>query len=262
MAASPVSPVLCSSWATSEDVPTTVRATVSLTDAELDVQLLKASELLWALSGRRWLGAGCEEQATLRSVKPQPGLGTWPYHSTWGVCPCWSWGIWDAGYLWPASGWSGQHAAAPIAVQLPRSGVTAVTAVTINGDPFTDWHLLPSGWLERTDGRGWDMCGDTTIISYEHGQPPPLGGRDAAVELGVELAKALTNDNSCRLPVRTLQVTRQGVSMTVLDPAEYLEKGKVGLPGVDLWLAAVNPKAIPQAAWVWSPDIPTTSRSS
>jgi len=255
MAPSEVSAVLCSSWATVDDVSPNQRASVAaLSDDELNAHLLMASEILWALSGRRWYGGGCVESATLRSAPPQPGQGTWPYHRTWGSCGCWAWGG-------PANGWVGQHIASPMAVRLPRSPVTAVTAITINGLPFTDYRLVRAGWLERTDGRGWAVCDESTEITYEHGEPPPLAGLAAAVELGIEMGKAALNDNSCRLPVRTTQVTRQGMSMTVVDPSEYLDKGKVGLPGVDLWLAAVNPRATPQAAGVWSPDIPTTLRS-
>lgn len=255
MPPSPVAEVLCSPWATAEDVPAAVRATLDVTDDELNAKLLIASEILWALSGRTWYGGGCEESVILRSQPPPPGTGAWPYSNSWGWCECWSASSWPG----HPGAWPGQHYA-PVSVRLPRSPITAVTAVTIDGDAFTGYTLRRSGWLERTDGNPWNVCGEATEITYTFGEPPPAGGRDSAVELGVEMVRAALGVD-CRLPERVTNVTRQGVSMTVMDPAEFLEKGKVGLPGVDLWLSAVNPKAVAQSAFVWSPDIPTSVRS-
>lgn len=258
-----VSDVLCSPWATIADVPEVMRLRVAaLTDDELRVFLTRASELLWMLSGRRWYGGGCTESATLRSHPPMPGQGTWPYDRSWPACACWSSGTWLDGRLYPSPGWKGRHTTSPIALRLPRSPITGIVSVTIDGDPFTDYHLLRTGWLERTDGQGWRMCDDSTVITYEYGEPPPPGGRDSAVELGIELALSFLGSDDCRLPERTVSVTRQGVSMTILDTQELLGKGLTGLPGVDLWISAITGgENRPQAAGVWSPDIPSTMRS-
>lgn len=260
----PVSDVLCGPWATVQDVRPAVRAELAeLTDQQLQEELMRASEILWALSGRRWYGEGCTETATLRSTPPMSGTASWPYHTSWGKCACWGWGTWQGGWLWPAMGdYRGQHHAEPFAIQLPRSPLASIVSVTVNGVLFTDWRMVRAGWLERTDGQAWHTCDDSTVIVYTFGEAPPAGGRDSAVELGVELAKAKLNLSSCRLPIRTTNVTRQGVTMTILDTMDFLDKGRTGLPGVDLWLAAVNPQATPQAATVWSPDLPTTIRSS
>lgn len=257
----PTSEVLCSPWAVVADIDPDVRTTLDLTDPELQALLLTASETLWALSGRVWYGGGCTETVTLRSWPPPAGTDSWPYHSSWGRCGCWAFGSWVDGRFCPSPGWSGRHAVAPIAVKLPRSPVTAITSVEINGDPFTAYRLVRAGWLERTDGQPWQACDDATEITYTFGEPPPSGGQRAAIELGVELAKDQLGMDDCRLPVRTVSVTRQGISMSMVDPFDFLEKGKTGLPGVDLWLSAVNPQASPQASTVWSPDLPTTVRS-
>lgn len=258
-----VSDVLCGPWATVQDVPAAVRTQLAaLSDQELQDLLMRASEILWALSGRRWYGQGCTESATLRSFPPHPGTQAWPYHTSWGRCACWHEGLWLDGKLFPADpDWTGRHYTAPFALKLPRSPISSIVSVTIDGAPFTAWRLLRSGWIERTDGNGWRLCDDSTTIVYTYGEAPPAGGRDSAVELGVELAKARLNLDSCRLPLRTTTVTRQGVTMTIIDPQEFMEKGKTGLTGVDLWLSAVNPQATPQASMVWSPDLPTTLRS-
>jgi hypothetical protein len=259
----PFSQVLCSSWALVADLSTEQRAAlVSLTDNQVNTYLLRASEILWALSGRRWYGQGCTETATLRSHPPQPGQGTWPYHRMWGACACWGSGVVLDGRLFPGfADYRGEHIASPMAVKLPRSRVNSIVSVTIDGNPFAAYRMLQSGWVERTDGQGWRMCDDSTVIVYTYGEAPPAGGRDAAIALGVELAKAAIGDKTCRLPQRVTSVTRQGLSFSQIDPFTFLDKGRTGLLVVDMWLASVNPEARPQAAGVWSPDIPGTIRS-
>ena len=55
-----------------------------------------------------------------------------------------------------------------------------------------------------------------------------------------ELAKACYTDQACRLPQRVTSITREGVTLAMLDPFEMLDKGRTGLFEVDLWLEAVN----------------------
>lgn len=257
MAPSAVSDVLCSSWATVDDLSAT--QLTRLTDlgfdaAEINAALLRASELLWAFSGRQWMGPGCEEEADLRSYPPQAGTSTWPYSNSWGSCPCWSYGVWVDNRLYPGPGFYGRHIGRPVAVQLPRQNVTLVTSVLINGEPFVAWSLDAAGWLTRTDGQGWDVCGGETRVTYRFGDPPPAGGRDAAIELGIEILLDRSGSGECRLPPNTVSVTRQGLTMELMstDRPEF----RTALPLVDMWLEAVNPYRRPQAAQVWSPDVP------
>jgi hypothetical protein len=260
--ATAVSEVLCSPWARVIDVPERQLAELpdDITDAQIDEALLRASEVLWALSGRRWLGGGCEETAVLRSLPPAPGTASWPYETSWGRCRCWSFTGWHLADGLPvhAHPFPGRHEA-PIAVKLPRSPVMTVTSVTVGGEPFAAWRLLSSGWLERTDGQAWNVCDGDTEIAYTFGEPPPGGGRDAAVELGLEILKYWHKLDSCRLPRKATNITRQGVSISI-DPASFLTEGGTGLLGVDLWLRSVNPDRAAQAARVWSPDLPQTMR--
>jgi len=258
----PTSAVLCGPWATPGDVPDKVKTDTGLTD---DTQWLRplqlASEILWMLTGRRWLGVGCEETVTLRSTGLAEGRGTWPYSRTWGVCGCWSFGTWLDGLLYPPAGnWSGTHIARPIAIKLPRSEASAIVSVTVGGQAFTDFELTPDAWLRRTDGQGWPVCGDETVITYQYGTPPPLGGVEATVAFATELAKNMYGLDNCQLPERTTSVSREGITMTMIDPQTFLDKGRTGLVMVDYWLTAINPKARTQRAKVWSPDLPAAQR--
>jgi hypothetical protein len=253
----PRSAVLCAPWASPADIPEKYRHDQS--NEEWQRYLMMASEILWMLSGRRFYGGGCEETVTLRSVPPAPGTGTWPYQPSWGSCACWGYGSWDHGWLYPFTGpWEREHYS-PIAIKLPRAPIAAVTEVTVNGEPFAAWRLTRSGYLERTDGRSWAMCDDSTSVTYEFGVAPPEGGVQAAVEMAVQFALADQGSDDCSLPQRVTSVSRQGISIEVLDPQDFLEKGRVGLYLTDLWLASVNPKNRAQGGRVWSPDIPVAN---
>jgi hypothetical protein len=255
----PVSAVLCAAWATPADVPEQYRPLLS---TELwEVYLMLASEILYRLSGSQYSGGGCTDTATLRSRPPAAGTGSWPYSRTWGECSCWSLGSWGDGRLIPpAPGvWTGTHYS-PMAIKLPHGHVTAVTSVTVNGDAFAAWKLDGAGWLERTDGAGWIVCGDVTEIAYAWGVAPPEAGKQAAVRLAIEFALAYNNDSACQLPQRVQTVTRQGISIGVLDPQDFLDKGRTGIYLVDLFLVAANPHSLRRRARVWSPDIPVARR--
>lgn len=249
----PVSTVLCSPWATAADVPQSVKTELNLPNAsQWAAPLLRASELLWALSGRRWYGSGCQETAVLRSDN-----ATWPWDQTWGSCDCWTF----PPDTWPPVGVEGsRHILQPVALSLPRAEGITVNSVHIDGVLLSAnaYRVSASGWLERIDGGSWPVCEGTTVVAYQHGRPPPAGGRDAAVTLAIELAKDLYGIAGCRLPRRVRSITRQGVSMELVDPAEFLDKGLVGLVSVDMWIRAVNPDAQAQEGYVWSPDLPAS----
>lgn len=252
--------VLCSAWATPADVPDEYRERV--TDDVWERLLMQASEILWALSGRRWYGGGCEETATLRSNPPTAGRGSWPYDRSWGSCSCWASGTWVDDILWPPRDWAGTHVR-PVAIHLPRAPITSIEEVTVDGVTLTpdQYRLTRSGWLERLDGF-WDVCGDVTEVTYQFGEPPPEGGVQAVVTLAVQLMLDLVNDNRCRLPQRVTSITRQGISMSMIDPMDFLPDGRTGFYLIDLWLAAVNPLGRPARGYVFSLDMPTTAKGA
>jgi hypothetical protein len=250
-----MSELLCSSWASMADVPE--EHVELVTAAEWDDLLLWASEILWALSGRQWSGgaASCEAVAELRTCPPTPGTSSWPFEAEW----CCGW--------WPASGYPWHlgegYRRAPVssyAVRLPHDEVVSVQSVTVAGEVFTSWRL-EGAWLERTDCHDWSVCaGRPVVVAYTWGFTPPSGGVRSVVALAVEAAKQRHGDSSCRLPRRVVSVTRQGVTMALIDPMTFLEKGLTGVPEVDLWISSVNPSRRARRGSVWSPDMPRATR--
>lgn len=256
----PRSAVLCAPWASPSDIPESQRTLQSL--EEWQSLIMQASEILFYLSGRQFSGSGCTETMTLRSIPPSPGAGSWPYHRSWGMCACWNFGSWLDGQFFPDPlGLIGFAHYQPMAIKLPRQRITAVTAVTQNGVAFTDYRLTGSGWLERTDGRSWVVCDDTTDVTFAWGIAPPESGVQAAITFAYELALSRVGSSKCQLPERVQSITRQGISVAVLDPQTFLKDGRTGLYLVDLFLAAVNPHGTKQRARVLSPDLPTGFRA-
>ena len=255
----PTSAALCSAWATPADLAERDRP--ELSDAEWEKFLLVASHILWRLTGRQWDGAGCESVATLRAFPPTPGTGTWPYDKTWGRCACWRGAVPVGGWTYPPTS---RHAAhmEPVAVRLPGGAVRQVVSVVVDGEtlPTTAYRLTRGGYLERLDGRGWSGCDDSTTVTYLRGYPPPADGVESAVQLAIELARAQVGDEGCALPERLTSLTREGISIAVLDRFEFLDKGLTGLYLVDLWVRSVNPQARASRARVWSPDVPRLTR--
>ncbi len=223
-----------------------------------------ASEVLYAASGRQYSGS-CAE-----TVRPCAGGS---------MLPGFSWGRWTYPWIPLRSGGSwinigpacGCHLSYDCAckgipeVHLGRSDITEILLVDIAGVTLSaaNYRLDFGGRLVRTDGELWPCCQDlsedvgavgTWFIELAHGVNPPQGGKSAAVKLACELVKACVGAD-CDLPQRVTSLTRQGVSMTLIDPQEFLSEGRTGLYEVDLWLATVNPAGLASRATAWSPEV-------
>jgi hypothetical protein len=101
----------------------------------------------------------------------------------------------------------------------------------------------------------WSTCDDVEV-TYRYGTPPPALGRMAAKALADQYLLAMEGSDECELPQRVTQISRQGVSWTLLDPQEFLKEGRTGIYQVDLFLAVVNPDGARLRPRVFSPDIP------
>lgn len=143
--------------------------------------------------------------------------------------------------------------------------VNAVLEVVIDGNTVDDTEYMVRGdRLYRLGGRLWPSVQNMTVmngevgtwsVKYRRGIPVPEGGNYAAGIMACELFKSMTAQ-SCRLPQRVTEISREGISMTVLDPLDLFDKGRTGLTEVDTWLAAVNPHGLRAQPRVYSPDVP------
>lgn len=147
--------------------------------------------------------------------------------------------------------------------------VETITSITIDGEPVPAdaYRVEERRLLIRQDGGSWPLRQDlgepagaegTFVIEYLHGLPVPTGGQIAAGVLAMELAKAMCNDGSCQLPRRVQTVTRQGVTVAMLDGFDDIENGRTGIWLIDSWVASVTAPRRPSA--VHSVDIPSHQR--
>src|SRR6478752_3133294 len=225
-----------------------------------------ASEVLWAMSGRRF--SRCP--TTLRPCRESCNDGRFYDTTDW-----WNWG---GGWPRPRffqGVWTNVMCGQCLddcscsfvsKVRLPMP-VASVTNVTIDGVvlPPTAYQLYDYHTLIRQDGGEWPWCNDlskplgqvgTWSITVEVGEPVPVLGQWAVAELATEFVKAMLCDASCQLPAPVQQLSRQGVSMTFLDPNEVFANGRLGLRFPDMFLSTFNPDGLRAPARVYSVDTP------
>lgn len=228
----------CAPWAVADDVCAPC-AGLTFDTGVLENALLRASEILFALSGRQFAGA-CEA-----TERPCGSCGCEPNR-----CGCGSLSK----------------------VRLGGSPIRAVSEVIVDGvilDTSTyrvdDYRYLVR--LRDLDGsrHSWPCCQDLSLdptepktwqVTYTYGADVPLSGVAAAAELGCQLALACDPQAGavCQLPQRVTSIVRQDVSMAILDPFTFLDDGKTGLYNVDLFLKAFNPAGLRRRATAVSPD--------
>lgn len=98
-------------------------------------------------------------------------------------------------------------------------------------------------------------------IRYTYGSQPPYEVAYAIEILAAELTKGM-NDQSCRLPQRVQTVVRNGISMTLLDPQDFLNDGKTGIEEIDAALARFNPTRAKRPARVFGRMTPPPVRTN
>lgn len=195
----------------------------------VDLAIQVATELMWEASGRRFRGV-CSD-----TIHPfEDGVCWWFSRVPWRVRPmgdCCGTGLgcWCSGSI---------HGA----VALPNLPVVSVDEVVVGGEPLDpdDWQVVDGRWLVRVGGHwppGPGGC-DSSIdpdrfrVTYRWGSPPPATGRLAVQLLACEFARGWTPGKSCRLPKRVTQISREGVSMTIMDQFSDLLDSGFGIPEV------------------------------
>lgn len=223
-----------------------------------------ATELLWRWTGRRFgvcevVTRPCRSDCTpggstffggpATTALPTGG-GTWTpaliggrwYNMTCGTCG-------------PSCDCS---PSGPKSLRLPGQP-REIVSVTVDGETLAPsaYMLAPTGHLLRLDGQRWPKCQDMTApatepdtfeIVYTSGEPVPEGGQIAAAALACQLRLAAEGDKSCELPQRVQSITRQGVSVAVLDAFEDLAEGRTGIWTIDAWVSSVKTAHTPVPA--------------
>jgi hypothetical protein len=228
--------VLCEPWATTADLPC---QDYELDPAQVELWLLFASEVLYELSGRRFPGP-CPiiaRPCARRRVAPEPMWWPGERRGSMGSCSC------------NRARRCGCNALDEIDL---GPDVVSIEQVRVDGEvvPAVEYGLELQRFLvgyTQSDGqrRTWPCCQDLTApataegtfeVQATRGLMPPRGGIMAAASLACELIASATPDAECRLPKRVTTITRQGVSIAVLDPLTLFAEGRTGLAEVDLWL--------------------------
>lgn len=263
----PVAPVgPCSPW--EAIFPADVSSFPATGASGVESAVAVATEVLWSLSGRQFgtcdvVVRPCRTQDAIYGPLPQIGHGYTPYLDRSGA-------FWHNICGHPRNGCGcGPMEQIDLAPMIPA---IAVSGVTIDGAPVDPaaYEIQARRYLVRLDGGRWPSCQDLTAdlteegsfgLTLRFGNEVPLAGRRAVGELAHELLKASNpGTGECRLPSRISSVTRQGVTMTMLDPMAFLDGGKTGLYLVDLWLGSVNPNRLASRPSAWSPDRPPPHR--
>jgi len=167
---------------------------------------------------------------------------------------------------------------APV-VELNPYPVTEIVEVTIDGVtiPADEYELQNYRSLVRmrpvpsftpTERWGWPTSQimdlplteeGTFGVTFNFGILPPAEGLLAVKALAKNLCLASMGQPN-QLPERLTNISRQGVTATVLDQADIIGKGRTGIPEVDLFVKTQNPYGLVKPAVVWSPDIGRAQR--
>lgn len=161
--------------------------------------------------------------------------------------------------LWPTRlTWHSRPRPDPCCV-IPLGHAPEVHEVTVDGtilDPTE--YRLQGKWLVRVDGTCWPAtpaCDPPrTIVDVTTGVFPPKIAERAVGELAEQIIASCTPGATCMLPSRVVSVNRQGVGMTLLDPIDYTNAGRLGLAICDTFLMSFNPDNLRRNSAVISPD--------
>lgn len=142
--------------------------------------------------------------------------------------------------------------------------VDSITEVTIGGiavDPNT-YRVDDGHWLVRTGGQCWPTCADLDtddgdnvfVVTYVRGSGVPPALLQAAATLACEWAKACVGAE-CRLSNRVTSLARNGITIDMASPEQFLDDGLTGLWEVDSVIVALNPYRRKQRSRIYAPEL-------
>lgn len=232
-----------------------------------------ATNILWALSGRRW-GPSCP--ITVRPCR-RKCMDAYPLTVRWGTVGPWIPYLGSDGQWRNASvcGCRSDCSCGELCEVRLEGPVHDIIDVTVDGEPLVPeaYRVDSANLLVRTDGECWPQCQDmaapcdapgTFCVTYRVGLPLDEAAIAAVSELTCHYVKGC-GGNSCGCGVNRRNVTRlqrQGVELEMADPTLLYSEMRTGLPLVDAWLVAVNPHRQTSPSRVYSPDFKRPRRTT
>jgi hypothetical protein len=220
-----------------------------------------ASNILWAMSGRKYNGITTVTERYITSINAlrfQGGSAKnfFPHMVSGNV------------YNVPTEDWNDSA--------YESDGTSSLSRIRLRGKPVQEVHLVRSmysGIIVDPDlyyvaehsklvaYRGIPWPPGNLEVTYTYGQRPPTAGKMAAKRFAIELIKLWEGDD-CALPDRVTSVSRQGVSYTILDNQDFLENMRIGIYDIDLFLKTANPSKALAPSKIFSPDVPRARRAA
>lgn len=229
------------------------------------VAIQAASEILYQLSAQRFGLCNVKLRPCRKSCQggfpwwswweygsyPQPYWwnGTW-YNLACGSCP---------GDSCSCIGLSETELPGPVAgiTEVKLNGVVLTAGVDYRVDDYRKLVSLGDPWPYCQDLRLEDTEDNTWSVTAEYGEIVPVIGRMAVGELALEFVRYLLCDDACQLPFGVVDVSRQGISMTIQNTAELIKQGIINLPMCAMFIQASNPEHLTARAAVYDLDAPT-----
>lgn len=240
-------------------------AGLSADDPRLEDVVVQASEILYNLTGRQFTGT--------QNVKVRPqvpcscgwyGRFGYPSYPSYPAYP---------GYPWNSNYGCG---CLPPRIDLGFWPVARINSIWYNAEvqPLTDFHIDNYRYLVRNDGlrfpnypnnlwatKGGDHDnaneGYVFEVDLDYGAAVPRLLQRATRELACRLLSECLcpDDKSCKVPDRVNSLSRQGVSINLIDPLDILREGGTGIYAVDLAIKTFNPTKMQSPSFFWAPDM-------
>jgi hypothetical protein len=239
-------------WITTADLEDQVTALANPALAQEAIE--SATWILWMLSARKYGGV---RQTT--EVYCQMGLSEIATEYPRGATGR-GWQVWPEvreGSITNMIGGCCGSCGCTHLLRLRGGPIISIEAMTIGGRDMTadEIAIYDYSYVSTSRGSCWSGCDDVEV-TYTYGTAPPAAGRIAAKVMADQYILSMTDVDNCDLPQRVTQVSRQGMSWTLLDPQEFLDKGRTGIYQADLFLRVANPSGALLRARVFSPDVP------
>ena len=196
-----------------------------------------ASTVLFYLTGKQFYGT-CQT-----TVRP-------PCHGGDCVCGCSPHQV-NLG-LWPITQ----------LISVRYGGVVYTGASLASTFHINDWHYIARNDGDRMESfNQWSLPGSSTDIeangytfevTLAHGIKIPRLLTRATRALACQWIAQCCGTGPCKLPSRTTNVSRSGVSMDIASASDLLQKGRTGIYEVDLAISVFNPNHIQSPSFAWN----------